>query len=151
MDCIFTNTGKTKTTAPAAEIDIGSTGDVPWNQGVRNVVIKYKVAGNKYHQFLSHDYQLRSKIGCCNNIVVRNCAFEKNCDIHIGGITFEKTTMEKATLRDGGTILILLCVKNADTLVMCLCHYKGQRTMTQKEIKSEGSSTSSGLTIVYFH
>lgn len=101
-NCRLTNTGKTKFTAPSAGLDIEPNAEAPWNQGVKNVLIeKCFFAGNKYRQFLSHGYLNRGDEDNIQNLVIKACTFEGNCDIHTGGITFISSTMESATFRGG--------------------------------------------------
>lgn len=100
--CKFINTGKTKFTAPASGIDIEPFAGNPWNHGIKNVLIeKCFISGNKYRQFLSHDYLCEGDEDNIKNVRIVGCTFEGNCDIHTGGISFIKTTLGSATLRGG--------------------------------------------------
>lgn len=101
-NCKFTNTGKTKYTAPASGVDIEPNAEAPWNQGVKNVNIeKCYFSGNKYRQFLSHGYLNRDDEDNIQNVVVKKCVIEGICDVHTGGITFQSCTLESVTLRGG--------------------------------------------------
>lgn len=101
-NCRLTNTGKTKFTAPSAGLDIEPNSEAPWNQGVKNVLIENCFfAGNKYRQFLSHGYLNSGDEDNIQNVTVKGCTFEGNCDVHTGGITFVSSTMESATFRGG--------------------------------------------------
>ena len=101
-NCKFTNTGKTKYTAPASGVDIEPNAEAPWNQGVKNVLIENCfISGNKYRQFLSHGYINKGDEDNIQNVVIKGCTIEGNCDVHTGGITFISSTMESATFQGG--------------------------------------------------
>lgn len=101
-NCRLTNTGMTKYTAPSAGLDIEPNAEEPWNQGVKNVLIKNCFfSGNKHRQFLSHGYFNSGEEDNIQNIIVQGCTFEGNCDVHTGGITFISSTMESVTFCGG--------------------------------------------------
>ena len=101
-DCKLTKTGKTKYTAPSAGLDVEPNAEAPWNQGVKNVLIENcYFAGNKYREFLSHGYLCRGEENNIQNIILKGCTFEGNCDVHTGGVSFISSTMVSATFRGG--------------------------------------------------
>lgn len=114
----FINTGQTKYTAPSSGIDIEPDAGAPWNHGTRNVLIeKCFASGNKYRQFLCHGFVNRDGEDNIQNILIRDCVFEGNCDIHTDGVRFVSSTMESATFQGGRDLI--------DKVVFDECSFRG--------------------------